>query len=90
MDTANRFADVEDACNNKRTRSPEDDRRNRYGSQRRRSKTMTPMAHTAKSPQDIKTTTIKEMIAEARDIEATERRTTRSFLQENPENTTHR
>jgi hypothetical protein len=37
MDVANRFADGEDACNNKRTRSPEDDRRNRYGSQRRRS-----------------------------------------------------
>jgi hypothetical protein len=36
MDVANRFADGEDACNNKRTRSPEDDRRNRYGSQRRR------------------------------------------------------
>jgi hypothetical protein len=28
MDIANRFADGEDACNNKRTRSPEDDRRN--------------------------------------------------------------
>jgi hypothetical protein len=38
MDVANRFADGEDACNNKRTRSPEDDRRNRYGSQRRRSR----------------------------------------------------
>jgi hypothetical protein len=38
MDTANRFADGEDACNNKRMRSPEDDRRNRYGSQRRRSR----------------------------------------------------
>jgi hypothetical protein len=34
MDIANRFADGEDACN-KQTRSPEDDRRNRYGSQRR-------------------------------------------------------
>jgi hypothetical protein len=34
MDTANRFADGEDACNNKMTRSPEDDRRNRYRSQR--------------------------------------------------------
>jgi hypothetical protein len=34
MDVANRFADGEDACNNKQTRSPEDDRRNRYGSQR--------------------------------------------------------
>jgi hypothetical protein len=31
MDVANRFTDGEDACNNKRTRSPEDDRRNRYG-----------------------------------------------------------
>jgi hypothetical protein len=38
MDVANRFADGEDACNNKQTRSPEDDRRNRYGSQRRRSR----------------------------------------------------
>jgi hypothetical protein len=37
MDIANRFVDGEDACNNKRTRSPEDDRGNRYGGQRRRS-----------------------------------------------------
>jgi hypothetical protein len=36
MDVANRFVDGEDTCNNKRTWSPEDDRRNRYGSQRRR------------------------------------------------------
>jgi hypothetical protein len=38
MDVANRFADREDACNNKRTRSPEYDSRNRYGGQRRRSR----------------------------------------------------
>jgi hypothetical protein len=38
MDISNRFTDGEDACNNKRTRSPEDDRGNRYGSQRRRSR----------------------------------------------------
>jgi hypothetical protein len=38
MDVANRFADGEDACNNKHTRSPEDDRENRYGGQRRRSR----------------------------------------------------
>jgi hypothetical protein len=38
MDVTNKFADEEDACNNKRTRSPEDDRRNRYGSQRRKSR----------------------------------------------------
>jgi hypothetical protein len=37
MDIAKIFADGEDACNNKRTRSPEDDRGNRYGGQRRRS-----------------------------------------------------
>jgi hypothetical protein len=35
MDIANRFTDGEDAYNNKRTRSPEDDRGNRYGGQRR-------------------------------------------------------
>jgi hypothetical protein len=34
MDIAYRFADGEDACNNKRTRSPEDDRGNMYSSQR--------------------------------------------------------
>jgi hypothetical protein len=38
MDIANRFADGEDACNNKRTRSPKDDRGNRYSGQRRRSR----------------------------------------------------
>jgi hypothetical protein len=38
MDVANRFADGEDACNNKRTCSPEDNRGNRYGGQRRRSR----------------------------------------------------
>jgi hypothetical protein len=36
MDVANRFADREDVCNNKRTRSPEDDRGTRYGGQRKR------------------------------------------------------
>jgi hypothetical protein len=38
MDIANIFADGEDTCNNKRTRSPEDDRGNRYVGQRRRSR----------------------------------------------------
>jgi hypothetical protein len=37
MDIANRFIDGEDACNNKRIRSPADDRGNIYNSQRRRS-----------------------------------------------------
>jgi hypothetical protein len=38
MDIANRFVDGKDACNNKRTQSPEDDRGNIYNSQRRRSR----------------------------------------------------
>jgi hypothetical protein len=38
MDVENRFTDGEDACNNKRPRSLEDDRGNRYGGQRRRSR----------------------------------------------------
>jgi hypothetical protein len=50
----------------------------------------TPTAPIAKSLQDTKITAIKEVIAEARDIEATERRTIKSSLQENPETTTHR
>jgi hypothetical protein len=37
MDIANRFVDDEDACNNKRTQSPKDDRGNKYSNQRRRS-----------------------------------------------------
>jgi hypothetical protein len=51
---------------------------------------MTPTAPIAKSPQDTKTTAIMEVIAEARDIEAMERRTIKSSLQENPKSTTHR
>jgi hypothetical protein len=42
---------------------------------------MTTTAPTAKSPLDTKTTAIKEVIAEAQDIEATEKRTIKSFLQ---------
>jgi hypothetical protein len=90
MDVANRFADGEDACNNKRTRSPEDDRRNRYGSQRRRSRNYDNYGSHSQVARDIRITTTKGVIAEAQDIEATEKRTTKSFPQENPESTTHR
>jgi hypothetical protein len=51
---------------------------------------MTTMAPIAKSPQDTKTIAIKEVIAEVRDIKATEKRTIKSFPRENPENTTRR
>jgi hypothetical protein len=44
----------------------------------------------AKQLQGTRTTAIKEVIAEARDIEATEKRTIKSFPRENPESTTHR
>jgi hypothetical protein len=50
---------------------------------------MTITVPTAKSPLDTKTTVTKEVITEARDIEATEKRSIKSFLQENPESTTH-
>jgi hypothetical protein len=42
-------------------------------------KTMATTAPIAKSPQDTKTTAIKEVTAEAQDIEVTEKRTIRSF-----------
>jgi hypothetical protein len=48
------------------------------------------MAPTAKSPLDTKTTAIKEVIAEAQDVEAMEKRTIKSFPQENPESITRR
>jgi hypothetical protein len=41
MNIANIFADGKDACNNKRTRSPEDDRGNRYGGKGDNPATMT-------------------------------------------------
>jgi hypothetical protein len=41
---------------------------------------MTTTAPIAKSPQDTKTTVIKEVITEAQDIEATGKRTIKSFL----------
>jgi hypothetical protein len=48
-----------------------------------------PTALIAKSPQGIKTTVIRETIAEVRDIVAMEKRTTGSSHQGNPESTTH-
>jgi hypothetical protein len=48
-----------------------------------------PTALIAKSPQGIKTTVIRETSAEAQDIAATEKRTTGSSHQENPESITH-
>jgi hypothetical protein len=51
---------------------------------------MRTMAPTANSPLDTKTIVIKEVIAEARDIEAMEKRTIKSFLQEKQESTTYR
>jgi hypothetical protein len=52
--------------------------------------TTTPTALIAKSLQDIRTAIIKETIAEAQVIAATEKRTIKSSHQENPESTTRR
>jgi hypothetical protein len=92
MDIANRFADGEDACNNKRTRSPEDDRGNRYGGQRRRSRNYNNYGSHSQVAEGTKTIATKEMIVEARDTVATEKKTTgaaKKFRQNNPESTTH-
>jgi hypothetical protein len=40
MDVTNKFVDGKDAYHNKRTRSPKDDRSNRYSNQRCRSRTV--------------------------------------------------
>jgi hypothetical protein len=48
MDIANRFADGEDTCNNKRTRSPEDDRGTDTTVKEEDPATMTTMAPTTK------------------------------------------
>jgi hypothetical protein len=76
MDIANRFGDGEDACNKKRTRSPEDDRRNRYGSQRRRSHNYDNYGSHNQVAQYTKTTVINEMTIETRDTVAMEKKTT--------------
>jgi hypothetical protein len=50
----------------------------------------TTTAPIAKWQRDIRTTAIKEVIPEARDIEAMEKRTIKSFPRENPESITRR
>jgi hypothetical protein len=89
MDIANTFADGEDACNNKRMRSPEDDRGNRYGSQRRRSRNYN---NYGSHNQVAAWLVIKETTAEAQDTAAMEKKTTgaaKNFRQKNPESITH-
>jgi hypothetical protein len=89
MDIANRFADREDACNNKWTRSPEDDRGNRYGGQRSRSRNYDNYGSHSQVAAGTTIIATKGTTVEARDIVATENKTTKSFRQKNPESTTH-
>jgi hypothetical protein len=92
MDISNRFAVGEDACNNKRTRSPEDDRGNRYGGQRRRSRNYDNYNSHSQVAAGYKDNVTKGMTAEAWDTVATEKKTTgaaKNFRQKNPESTTH-
>jgi hypothetical protein len=90
MDVANRFADGEDACNNKRTRSPEDDRRNKYGGQRRRSRNYDNYGSHSQVAVGYKDNSYQGSIIEAQDIEAMKNRSTRNSKAENLESTTRR
>jgi hypothetical protein len=90
MDIANRFADGEDACNNKRTRSPEDDRGNRYGGQRRRSRNYDNHGSHSQVAVGYKDNTYQEVTAEIWDTAAAgEKIIAKGFRQENLESTTH-
>jgi hypothetical protein len=89
MDVANRFVDGEDACNNKRTRSPEDDRGNRYGGQRRRSCNYDNYSSHSQVAAGYKDNSYQNNDRKVRDTIATAKKTTKSFSQENPESTTH-
>jgi hypothetical protein len=92
MDIANRFTDGEDACNNKWTRSPEDDRGNRYGGQRRRSRNYDNYGSQSQVAVGYKDNGIKKTIVEDQGTVAMEKKTMEAagnFRQENPENTTH-
>jgi hypothetical protein len=89
MDIANRFADGEDACNKKWTRSPEDDRGNRYRCQRRRSRNYDNYGYHSQVAAGYKDNSFQGNDVEARNIVATEKKTAKSFRQKNPESTTH-
>jgi hypothetical protein len=75
MDIANRFADDEDACNKKRTRSPEDDRGNRYNSQRRRSHNYDNYGSHSQVATEYKDNNIKELTTGTQDTAATAEKT---------------
>jgi hypothetical protein len=89
MDIANRFADGENACNDKQKRSLEDDRGNRYGGQRRRSYNYNNYGSHSQVAAGYKDKATKGTTAEAQDIVAMGKKTTKSFRQEKTESTTH-
>jgi hypothetical protein len=89
MNVANRFADGEDACNNKRTRSPEDDRRNRYGGQRRRSRNYDNYGSHSQVAAGYKDNSYQGSDRRSSGYRSYEKKTIKSFRQENPESTTH-
>jgi hypothetical protein len=92
MDIANRFTDGEDAYNNKRTRSPEDDRGNRYGGQRRRSRNYDNYGSHSQVAAGYKDNNYQGDDLRTQDTAATEEKTVgaaKGFSQGNLENTTH-
>jgi hypothetical protein len=92
MDTANRFADGEDACNNKRTRSPEDDRGNRYGGQRRRSRNYDIYGSHSQIAAGYKDNSYQgndHRSSGYRSYEKEDYKSSKKFQTKNPESTTH-
>jgi hypothetical protein len=90
MDVANRFADEEDVCNNKRTRSPEDDRRNRYGSQRRRSRNYDNYSSHSQVAAGYKDNSYQGSDRRSSGYQSYGKEDYKKFPQENPESITRR
>jgi hypothetical protein len=92
MDIANRFTVGEDACNNKRIRSPEDDRGNRYGGQRRRSHNYDNYGSHNQVAAGYKDNSYQGNEHQSSGYHSYGKKTTevaKKFRQENPESTTH-
>jgi hypothetical protein len=89
MDVANRFADREDACNNKRTRSPEDDRGNRYGGQHRRSRNYDNYGSHSQVAAGYKDNSYHSNDHKSLGYRSYRKKTTESFNQGNLESITH-
>jgi hypothetical protein len=89
MNVANRFADGEDACNNKHTQSPEDDRGNRYGGQRRRSRNYDNYGSHNQVAAGYKDNSYQGNDRKSLGYRSYRKEDYKNFRQGNPESTTH-